>query len=391
VNRRSSILHGALATLFAGLFAACGGGESLAGKTTTTTNGGDLVALGPDGRPLPGCVALAARSWNPATGTPGVVDTLHGDSTGVVRLGEGNYAFVEIRDSAGNLGARIAGLRLSDRNPRHVGLDTLRLLQGRWADRAGIAKGRLFLDSSFQTASLLVEDGSFTFEKVPSGDYRLALDADAKPVRPMGTVRLGSGAVRYTGSGNVVLTGDTTRSPLWIDDFESGSVWPSLKTSLPGVSPWYMWWTETDMTLPFSADPDSVLTAIGSDSTRPGRTFHARFTTTGTNALIAAGITNMELDLRGRSQVCLAYRTDSPLRIEFQRDSVSGIRPTLMSSLPPAPQWRDTCASISDFLPTSDTPDSLKTWSGFGKRVLVIQFVASTGATHLDLDDIRMR
>lgn len=388
--RARSKAEGAILGLFAGLLVSCGD-DTLAGKTTTTSNGGDLLAVGPDGTPIAGCVALAARTWNPVTGTPGVVDTLHGDAAGVVRLGEGGYAFVEIQDRAGRLGARIAGPRIIDKIRQSVALDTLRRFQGRWADRAGIADGRLFLDSSFSSAPLAAEDGSFAFEKVPQGEFALMLDADTRTVRPMGRVRLARDEIRYTGSGNVLLDGDTTRSPLWIDDFESGGVWPSLRPSLPEVSPWFVWWTETDMTLPVSSDPESVLTAIGPDSIRAGRTFHARFATTGANALVAAGLTNMELDLRSRSQVCLSYRTDSPLRIEFQRDSVGGVRPTIWTTLPPAPTWRDTCASTNGFVPTSDTPDSLTTWSGFAKRVLVIQFVASTGATHLDLDDIRLR
>ena len=44
-----------------GLLSACGS-DSVAGKTTTTGNGGGIVALGPDGRPLAGCLALTARN-----------------------------------------------------------------------------------------------------------------------------------------------------------------------------------------------------------------------------------------------------------------------------------------------------------------------------------------
>lgn len=388
--KRLATLRLALVPLLAGLLASCGG-DRLAGKTTTTSNGGDLVALGPDGAPLAGCVALAARSWNPETGTPGVVDTLRGDASGTIALDREAYAFVEIQDGAGALGASLRRVLVADGDRRTIPLDTLRELAGRWADRAGVAQGRLFLDSSFQSASLSDSNGSFRFARVARGTYDLKLAADTGSVRSMGSIRLDRGAVRYTGSGNVLLEGDTTLSPLWIDDFESGTYWPLLRPSVRGVSPWFMWWTETDMILPTATAPDSILAAIGPDSLRPGRTFHARFQTTGGNALIAAGITNMELDLRARREVCLSYRTDSPLRIEFQRDSVGAIRPVLSSTLPAAPAWRDTCAATADFVPASDTPDSLSTWDAFARRVLVIQFVASTGATHLDLDDIRLR
>lgn len=387
---RPSILRIALLAPCVWLLVSCGE-DSVAGKTTTTSNGGDLVALGPDGRPMPGCVALAARSWDPETGTPGITDTLRGDAAGRIPLGQDHYAVIEIHDATRAWGASLRRVSVAEGGRRSVPLDSLRPLAGRWADRIGISKGRLFLDSSFRSAPLLAADGSFTFENVADGNYTLKLDADAQAIRSMGSVRLEGGEVRYTGSGNILLDGDTTLSPLWVDDFESGGVWPMLKSSLPGVSPWFVWWTETDMTLPVSADPESVLTAIGPDSTRAGRTFHARFATAGNNALIAVGVTNMELDLRSRSQVCLSYRTDSPLRIEFQRDSVGGVRPTIWTILPSAATWRDTCASTAGFAPTSDTPDSLATWNGFAKRVLVIQFLASTGATHLDLDDIRMR
>jgi hypothetical protein len=77
--------------------------------------------------------------------------------------------------------------------------------------------------------------------------------------------------------------------------------------------------------------------------------------------------------------------------VEFQRDSVASVRPYLNATVPASETWRDTCVSTSVFQPGPDTPDSLKTWDSFARRVLVIQFVATTGATHLDLDDIRLR
>lgn len=367
------------------------GQDTVAGKTTTTSNGGDLLARGPDGRPLAGCIALASRSWNQVSGSPGTIDTLRGDSAGRIRLDHDLYAVLEIRDATGFLGAAIRKLAVAQGENQAVALDSLRPMAGRWADHAGIARGRLFLDSSFQTASLAATDGAFRFERVPPGVFTLMLDADSQSVRAMGSVRLQAGEVRYQGSGNVVIEGDTTRSPLWIDDFESGRIWPMLLPSVPAVSPWFMWWSGANMTVPVSVDPDSILGAIGPDPTRGGRTFQAKFTTTGANSWVAAGITNMRLDLRSRSQVCLGYRTDAPFKLEFQLDSIDGVRPTVSATLPAAIQWRDTCVATSSFLPDPGTPDSLRTWNTFARRVLVIQFLASAGATHMELDDIRMR
>jgi len=48
-------------------------------------------------------------------------------------------------------------------------------------------------------------------------------------------------------------------------------------------------------------------------------------------------------------------------------------------------------AAIADFTPHADTPDSLKAWSAFGRRVLVLEFRTSGGASYMDLDDIRIR
>lgn len=379
-------------------FAACAGAilascdhENLAGKTTTTSNGGGLVATAPDGRPLAGCVALAARSWNPSEGVPGIVDTLPGDSSGTIRFGGRSYAFVEIRGAGNVLGARI--LRpsgLDDGNVPVVRLDTVRRVEGRWADRSGAGRCRIVLDSSFQSAYLR-DDGGFVLESVPVGEFALSLDEDDRELRPMGRLRLDPGDLLYLGSGNVLVSGDTTDSPLLVDDFESGRIWPMLKPSHPGVSPWYMWWQDASVSLPASNDPASIPTAIVYDPVRGGKVFQSRFSTNGPNALIAVGITDMEIDLRARSRVCFAYRVDAPLRVEFQRDSVSGGRPMLGATLPAAPSWRDTCVPVSGFLPGSDTPDSLKTWDSFARRVLVIEFGTSAGATSLGLDDVLLR
>jgi hypothetical protein len=376
--------------LLAGLLVSCGT-DTVAGKTTTTSNGGGVVALGPDGKPLAGCVAFAARSWDPLAGKPGIVDTLQGDSAGNIPLPLSNYAFLEIEDSARSLGSWTKRVVVPEGSRRTIVLDSLRLLQGRWADHASIIQGRLFLDSSFRSTPLQDSDGSFTFGTVPTGDYEMVLEVDAQAMRPMGSVRLGSNDVRYVGSGNIVVTGDTTGSPLWIDDFESGTVWPLLHQSIPGVSPWYIWTSMATLTLPTSSQSDSLLRAIGPDSTRPGRSFHSRFVTHDPYAWVALGLTGMEIDLSARSQLCFSYRSDTLLKIQFQRDSMGTVRPAISSTVPSSLQWRDVCVATSGFVPNSDNPDTLKTWSAFGKRVLVIEFQVPAGGTYMDLDDIRMR
>ena len=370
----------------------CGCGiDSVAGKTTTTGNGGGLVALGPDGAPLSGCMVLAARSWDPVHGVPGSVDTVRSDATGNIPLPQESYAFLEIQDSTHRLGAWSKRIHVPEGTRRAIALDSLRTIEGRWADRSGILEGRLFLDSSFASTSLRNADGTFAFGKVPTGDYAMLLDADAKALRPMGSVRLGASEVRYTGSGNLVVTGDTTGSPLWIDDFESVSILPLLHRSVPSVSPWYTWASLATMTLPASSQSDALLRAIGPDSTRPGRSFHSRFIAQDPYAWVALGIVGMEIDLSARSQLCFSYRTDTLLKIQFQRDSVGSVRPTLSSSLSSSRQWRDVCVATNGFVPNPDTPDSLKTWSAFGRRVLVLEFQTPSGGTFLDIDDIRLR
>jgi len=388
---RASLFARRFLSGLAAMLAVSCGNDTVAGKTTTTTNGGggSLLAIGPTGQPLSGCVALAARSWDPVRGVPGAVDTLRGDANGKIQLASDAYAFVEIQDSSRNLGAWMKRVAVLDGIRRAVALDTLRALQGRWVDRSTISTGRILLDSSFRSASLGL-DGSFAFEKVPTGSYALSLDADASTLRSMGEVRLESHDVRYTGSGNVIVSGDTTGSPLWIDDFESLSNVPRLHVSLPSVSPWYMWWVETDMIRPAANDGDSIAKAIGPDSTRPGNSFHVRSSPRSSSSWIALGLTGMELDLSARQGLCLAYRSDTALKIQLQRDSVGSVRPTLSAWLPASKTWRDACVATSSFVPNSDTPDSLRTWAAFGRRVLVVEF-QSPGGTFFDLDDILFR
>ena len=382
-------LHFALLSTLAGsVFLAACGGESLAGKTTTTTNGG-LVALGPDGAARPGCVALAARGWDALSGRPVGVDTLRSDADGRIEVPEG-ISFLEIRDSSAPLGARVLPGGALDKIRREVRLDTLREVRGTWPDRAGTGGERLVLDSSFQTAAVRGSDGAFTFPAVPAGRYQLSLDPGQGPIRPMGSFVLSKAERRFEGPGNVVIADDTTGSPLWIDDFEAASKRSLLGANIPGASPWYMWWMGVQMSLPTSVEPDSIPRAIGLDSTRPGKVFHARFVSQDASAWVALGLTNLRIDLRARRQVCFAYRTDGSLRVEFQMDSVGNTRPTLLSSLPSSGSWIDTCLATSAFAPVSDTPDSLSTWPNFARRVLVIQFSALTGS-FLDLDDIRLR
>ncbi len=377
------------ALAFAG-FVSCGE-DTVAGKTTTTTNGGgNLQAVGPSGQPLSGCVALAARSWDPVRGMPGAVDTLRGDGAGTIRLERESYAFLEIRDDASGLGARIQRVSLPDGNRQMVRLDTLRRIQGRWADRSSVAAGRLFLDSSFHSVAL-GGDGSFVFRGVSEGAYALLLDANAAAPRRMGSVRLEERDVRFLGPGNVILQDDTTGSPLWIDDFETGSVFPPIHGVVPGVSPWYVWASLATTLLPASTEVDSIRRAIGPDPDRAGNSFHFRFATDDPYSWVAVGITNMEMDLSERTRLCFAYRSDSLVKIQFQRDSVGMVRPAVSASVPSSREWKDVCVATSDLVANADNPDSLKTWNSFGKKVLVIEFQVPSGGTFLDLDDIRMR
>lgn len=381
------------AAAIAAILALAGCGDpTVAGKTTTTTNGGGaLTATTRSGAPVPGARVLAARGWDTASGIPTGVDTLTADSTGRVDLPADRYAVVQVLDRPARLGAVLRRMELLDGNRRVVVLDSLRAVAGRWADRRTVPSARLYLDSTFSTVAA-AEDGSFAFPGVPEGSWNLRMQGGSGGPRRMGEIEVGRGSLRFAGSGNVLLDGDTTGSPLLVDDFESGTTWPLLHQSAPAASPWYMWWMQATMVRPTSSDAaDSVLRAIGPDSTRPGNSFHVRYAANGPGSWVALGLTNLEIDLSARGEICFSYRADTALNVVFQRDSVAGGRPTLSSSTPSSPVWRDVCLPISGFSANSETPDSLKTWAGFGRRVLVLEFQLRDGGTFLDLDDIRLR
>lgn len=366
-------------------------GDSVAGKTTTTTNGGGgLVATDASGAPVPGCRAFAARAWDSASGLPVRVDTLRADSLGIVHLPSERYAFVELRDPLGRRGAILRRVEVVDGIRRTVALDTLRAFRGGWPEGGGAASStRLYVDSSMESSSVS-RDGSFAFDALPSGRWDLRA-SEAGGSRPMGRVEIGDGGARYTGSANLVLQDDPTGSPFVLDDFESGTNLPRIHDSYPGCSPWYMWWVLATMVRPTSSEAASFLQAVGTDSDRAGRSFHARFAATDPNGWVALGVTGLELDLSARGQVCFSYRADTLVKLQFQRDSVGGVRPTMSSQVRSSATWRDACLPFASFVPDADTPDSLRSWSSFGKRVLVIEFQVPAGGTFLDLDDIFVR
>jgi hypothetical protein len=386
--RRLTVACGVLLAL-AGL-SGCGN-DSVAGKTTTTGNGGGLVALGPDGQALSGCVVLAARSWDPVRGVPGIVDTVRGDAAGILRLPQETYAFLEIQDSGRTLGAWAKRVLIPEGSRRTMRLDTMRSIEGSWADRAGIVEGRIYLDSSFRSAPLRNADGRFSFGRMPSGDYSVKLDADAKALRSMGMLQIVLDDVRYVGAGNIVVAGDMTGSPLLLDDFESGSNLSRLHDAYPDVSPWYMWWTEVEMFEPLSSRGDSMSLAIRSDASRPGRSFHSRFKALQSWSWLAVGIAGLRMDMANRSQLCFSYRCDTAFKVQLQRDSVGTVRPALFASIPSSVNWRDLCLETTSLVAEPGTPDSLSTWASFGKRVLTLEFHVPGGGSYLELDDIFLR
>lgn len=366
------------------------GGDSIAGKTTTTTNGGGVAAVAPDGRPIAGVVVFAARSWDPVSGTWGEVDTLRGDSAGHVLLPTGRYAFVEFRDRAHVLGAWSKGVVVGEGPTRVWVLDTLRSVRGLWADRAGVGSGRLYLDSSFHSVALQDSGDRFDFGAIPVGAYDMLLASEGRPRRFMGLVRLEANARQYLGSGNIILEQDTSGSPLWIDDFESESPGPLLRRSLPQVAGWYVWSSLMNVSLPTSSSDSSMNLAIGPDSLRPSNAYHSRFEATAPYAWIGLGLTRLHLNVSARDHFCFRYRSDTAVTVQFQRDSVGGVRPSTSATLPSSLPWRDACVATSSFVPAADTPDSLKTWTAFGRSILTLEFHVPAGGTFLDLDDIRM-
>lgn len=361
------------------------GMDPVAGKTTTTGNGGGLVAMGPDGSPAAGCLVLAARSWDPVGGVPGAVDTLRVDKTGFVRLPAESYAFVEVRDEVRSLGAWVRRVSLAGDERKLLALDTLRAVRGNWGGAGG---GRVYLDSSFQS-SAVASDGSFAFPQVPAGRWALRGDEDGSP-QALGTLSVAAGTAGCGGCGEVSVALDPTAAPQWIEDFEAGSNLPRLYASWPGVSPWYLWWVQATMVLPASNDGDSILKAIGPDSVRAGKVFHGRFKPASPYAWIALGLTSLELDWSARQSLCFGYRSDTALKIQVQRDSVGTLRPAASAWVPASKTWRDVCVPFSGFVPDADVPDSLATWPVFGKRIRTLEFHSPAG-TYLDLDDILVR
>lgn len=349
------------------------------------------MARAPDGRPLADALVLAARTWDSVRGTWGEVDTLRSDATGTVILPNDRYAFLEIRDRTNLLGAWIKRVEVPEGSFRTWTLDTLRSLRGTWPDRATTGAGRFYLDSSFHSTDLGVVETSFDFGRISPGVYDLRLDAAGNDPRPMGTILMGSTGVRYTGSGNILLDGDTTGSPFWIEDFEADPPAPLLRKSVPQVAGWYVWSTLMEVAQPTSSSDSAMRLAIGPDSLRPSRAFHARFLATSPDARIGLGLTRLHLDLSRRGGFCFRYRCDSSVAVQFQRDSVGGGRPAMMGDLPSSTGWVDACLATSDLVPNAQTPDSLKSWDAFGKSVLTIEFHVLAGGTYLDLDDIRMR
>lgn len=361
------------------------GMDPVAGKTTTTGNGGGLVAMGPDGSPAAGCLVLAARSWDPAGGVPGVVDTLRVDKTGFVRLPAESYAFVEVRDEVRSLGAWVRRVSLTGDERTLLALDTLRSVRGSWGGSGG---GRVYLDSSFQS-SRVTDGGDFSLPQVPRGLWSLRR-SEGGASKGIGLLRMESAGVACEGCGSATVALDPSRAPQWIDDFESGSNLPRLYASWPSVSPWYLWWIETDMVLPASNDEQAIQQAIGADSVRAGKVFHGRFAPRSPVAWVALGLTGLKLDWSARETLCFGYRSDTALKIQLQRDSVGGIRPTLSAWVPVSKTWKDACVPFSSFVPNPDVPDSLTTWPAFGRKVLTVEF-QTPGGTFLDLDDLLVR
>lgn len=380
--RRLAVACGVLLAL-AGL-SGCGN-DSVAGKTTTTGNGGGLVAVGPDGQALAGCLVLAARSWDPVHGVPGVVDTLRSDADGLVRLPLESYAFVEMRDERRSLGAWKRRVSFAQDQRQVLRLDSLHAIRGRWKDASG---GRMGIDSSFQ-ASGIGTDGGFSFTQVPKGNWMLRRWKDGM-ANAVGVLRVSAADVGCDGCGNVSVAMDTSLAPLWIDDFETGSNLPRLHASVPSVSPWFLWWVETDMILPDSNDGASISKAIRADSVRAGNSFHGRFAPRSSDAWIALGLTGLQLDWSGRQELCFGYRSDTALKIQLHRDSVGSLRPTMTAWAPASRTWRDACLPLVAFAPEANVPDSLRAWTAFGRRILGFEF-QSPGGTYLDLDDVLVR
>jgi hypothetical protein len=372
-----------------GLLTGCGNDE-VAGRSTTTTNGDGVIAIGMDGTPRHSAYALFISQWDSIRGTAIGIDTVRTDANGILRIPKTRFTFVEIQDPLDSTALWMHSGDLFPGNLTPVRLLTTHTLKGRWLDFLTEPGARVYIDSSLRS-SPLGPNGEFRFDNMPQGTHALRLANAKGSTRPMGLFNLSGVGIVYSGAANLSITGLQTPAPFWIDDFEAGSVFPMAKSGIPNLTRWYMLVVNSTLSQPRSTQMDTLREAFRYDSARGSRVFETKYITNPDFATVGLGSHGYHSNLLERTEFCLAYRSDRAIQIQLHRDKVGDSTPMFKVNLDSSLVWKDACVRFSDFKKATGTPDSLGTWSTFGRDILTIHILGSVGSTYLGLDDIRIR
>jgi hypothetical protein len=93
--------------------------------------------------------------------------------------------------------------------------------------------------------------------------------------------------------------------------------------------------------------------------------------------------------LTGKAQMCLSYRSNQRIKIEWFGDSADGYAsPNFWIYVNASTTWKDTCVAFSAFNAFASNPASRSTWSQFYSTVDYVQILATVGAKYLEMDDL---
>lgn len=353
-------------------------GDQVAGKSTTTGNG--LLPLDESGQVVMGVAARGAHGWDSVARRPTDTVRLVQRADGWIDLEGQSWAFVELRDASGARGSLVR--RVTDRTTLELPLRAPLSLRARWLDHATFPGSRALAESTFAT-SPVGDSGTWAIEGfVPEGT-RLGF------ATPSGSF-LAAGRIRGDSLGDVSLNLSRSSGPLslLVDDFEGSPPTPRLALGWPGTSRWQLFPRVATLLDPSGNDSLSVRSAIRTDADRGGHFLSITLRADSAASYVAAQVSFPALDLRERRSLCFQYRSDRRVKVELLgTDSGSGA-PGYSLYVPPTASWVDTCVALSDLDPQPQNPVWASTWTGFAARVRILQFLATSGSSHLGLDDI---
>jgi len=355
----------------------CSGHDNVGGKTTTTTNG--LAIRFPDGS-VPGKLSarIAKETWDYGTDSILVID-LQSDDQGVFEISTGDWAVLQIMNTAGDSGVWLQDFNIAKDSVLQVNFEPL--ITVRETLGVSVAGLPVFLRGGIQS-TLANEEGIFELSQVPTGAWQ-TVSRDSQDVIRGVLYASGEDTEFARALGDYVP--NQKPAALLVDDFSDGDLDAFPGGEVPGAF-WDLFESGAVLVQPADLSEEELLQSFTDSGT-----IQIEYEEFLSGSWVALSLSwPGRMDVRQLDSVCINMASNGNMKVEFvspkiQQDTQA---PGFYQELSAVMQMNSYCLYPAQWTAANTNPDSLLVWDDFAQSVSAFQILGRSGSTRFEVDQI---